>query len=699
MTPLRQGRLLGVALLALLAVVTAAPRVPGRDLLRFAWFDACQRLAPRARVSAPAVIVDVDGRSLAHYGQWPWPRTLLARLVDKVLAAGPAAVGIDIVMPEPDRFSPAQLRELIPALAPDLAERLLAMPSNDAVFAGAIHGRPIVLGVAGVDGAGENASGVPARVAPLRAAGGDPTPHLKRFDALLRTLDEIDRAAAGHGLLNVEPEGRAVRRIPLLARVGDVPVPSLALELFRVAAGEPAITVAVAPGGVTRVAVGTLVIPTQADGSVWLRYTRASANRFVSAADVMAGRVPRETFERKLVLLGVTALGLADRRPIPGGGVRDGVEIHAELIESIYDGTLLSRPRWAGLAEAAFLLLGGGLVILVVPIRRAQAIGLVLFPVLIVGVGGSLALYHWRLWLLDAATPGMAVIVTFVFMLSVTLAEAERQRRLLRRRVELQREQAARLEGELAAAGRIQLGILPKPAAVLAGETRCSVDIVLKPARNVGGDLYDFFLLDRDHLFFMVGDVSGKGLLSSVFMAVSKTLYKSTALRRGADVATMMREANVEISRDNPEELFVTVFAAVLNLETGALEYCNAGHDRPYVLARRGGLVQLAGGAGPPLCALDGFDYEAATHRLERGDMLCLITDGVTDARDPAGEMFGRPRLEQRLSALGPDAGRPELVTARLRADVEEFVAGGEAADDLAILVIRWDGPPVLSGR
>jgi len=137
----------------------------------------------------------------------------------------------------------------------------------------------------------------------------------------------------------------------------------------------------------------------------------------------------------------------------------------------------------------------------------------------------------------------------------------------------------------------------------------------------------------------------------------------------------------------------------VLDLNTGVLEYCNAGHDRPYVVPHRGGLVQLADGAGPPLCALDGFDYEAVTRRLERGDMLCLITDGVTDARNPAGELFGRPRLEQRLSALGADAGTPALVTARLSTDVEEFVAGGEAADDLAILVVRWDGRPVLSGR
>jgi adenylate cyclase len=207
MSPLRQGRVLGVALLVLLTAVTAVPYLPGRDLLRFVWFDVCQRLAPRVRISAPVVIVDVDGKSLARHGQWPWPRTLLARLLNRLAAADPAAIGIDIVMPEADRFSPRQLPTLIPTMSPDLAARLLSLPSNDTVFAAALRGRPIVLGVAGVDGGGESAARAPVRAAPTRAVGGDPAPYLKRFDALLRTIDEIDRAAAGHGLLNAEPEG------------------------------------------------------------------------------------------------------------------------------------------------------------------------------------------------------------------------------------------------------------------------------------------------------------------------------------------------------------------------------------------------------------------------------------------------------------------------------------------------------------
>jgi serine phosphatase RsbU (regulator of sigma subunit) len=350
-------------------------------------------------------------------------------------------------------------------------------------------------------------------------------------------------------------------------------------------------------------------------------------------------------------------------------------------------------------AESAFLFVGGLGLILAVPIKRARAAGLVLLPLLALAIGGSLALYHWRLVLVDAVLPSAGLVVTFMVMLGVTLAEAERQRRLLRRQVERQREAAARFEGELQAARRIQLGILPKPADVLAGERRFDLHSVLEPAREVGGDLYDFFMLDGDRLFFLLGDVSGKGLPSSLFMAVSKSLYKSTALRRGAAVATMMQEANAEISRDNPEALFGTVFAAVLDVHTGALEYCNAGHDRPYLVPAGGGRPsQLAEGAGPPLCVLDDFEYRAATARLQPGDTLCLLTDGVTDACNPAGEQFGRARLEARLGALAP-AASAEKVARAVQDDVLRFVAGAEPADDLAILVVRWQGPEAVSAR
>jgi serine phosphatase RsbU (regulator of sigma subunit) len=258
--------------------------------------------------------------------------------------------------------------------------------------------------------------------------------------------------------------------------------------------------------------------------------------------------------------------------------------------------------------------------------------------------------------------------------------------------VEQQREAAARLAGELEAARRIQMGTLPRPSVVFPGERRFDLYARLDPAREVGGDLYDFFFLDPDHLFVLIGDVSGKGLPGSLFMAISKALYKSTALRRHGQVAAMMREADAEISRDNTEGLFVTALAGILDARTGALEYCSAGHEPPLLLPRAGRpLVRLTEGGGPPLCAADGFPYDAATRQLEPGDTLCLITDGVTEATAPDGALYGRARLEALLSGLGGAASVAEIGEA-IRRDVAAFTGEAEPSDDMAILVLRYTG-------
>ena len=693
----RQGLWVGALLLAALVVVSAIPGVPGLTRLRFAWMDVCQQLAPRIHRSDRVVIVTVDERSLDRHGQWPWPRTLLARLVGSILDAGAAAVGIDLLMPEPDRLSPPGLPALVPTIGPELASRLAQVPSNDSVRAATLRGRAVVLGAVGLDGGPESARRMPARIAPARITGGAPRT-LRRFDTLLRNVDEVEAAARGRGLINADIDGGAVRRIALVSEVGGVITPALALEMLRVADAHTEISLRVKAGIVRAVGTGPLLIPTQADGSVWLRYGRHPAQRFISAADVLSATAGAELFRDRLVLIGVTAVGLGERRPISGTGEMDGVEIHAEVIESLLDGGVLARPWWARWVECAFVLAGGTLIIVTVPIQRARAVTFVLAPLVIAAFAASFALYHWAFRLVDASTPSVALSILFVTMLSVTLAEAERQRRTLRAQVEQQREDAARIEGELSAARRIQMGILPTPAAVLARESRVSLHIVLEPAREVGGDLSDFFMLDRDRLFLLIGDVSGKGLPGSLFMAVSKSLYKSTALRRGGDVAAMMREANAEISRDNSEAMFVTIFAATLDASTGTLEYCTAGHDQPYLISRdSGALTQLAQGGGPPLCVLDDFPYEAAICRLQPGATLCLVTDGITDARNADGELFGRARLEGIL-ARGAELSAEQLAVA-VRDAVAAFVGGSEPADDLAILVVRWHGPGAISAR
>jgi adenylate cyclase len=275
-----------------------------------------------------------------------------------------------------------------------------------------------------------------------------------------------------------------------------------------------------------------------------------------------------------------------------------------------------------------------------------------------------------------------------------TLTEATRQRKSLERLILEQRERNARIAGELDAAKRVQIATLPR-ADLLGDDARIDLAAVMIPAREVGGDLYDFFRLDDHQLFFLVGDVAGKGLSASIFMAVSKALYKSTMLRAAnADIGDLMTAANAEVSRDNPEMLFVTAFAGVLDLESGDLVYCNAGHENPYLAyATESAVSRIEDGGGPPLCAVDEFDYRGADLRLRPGGLLCLISDGVTEARSPGGELYGGERVRTLLQGRAKGGANAAAVVEELRSDLEAFTAGAEPGDDVTVLVLRWNGP------
>ena len=277
--------------------------------------------------------------------------------------------------------------------------------------------------------------------------------------------------------------------------------------------------------------VGDLAIPTQPDGSVWIHYARPAPERFVSAADVLSGAADVRQFEGKLVLVGVTALAIGDYRATPVADRMPDVEIHAQLIEGIFDGDLLSRPWWTVWLEAAVLAAAGGILILALPALPAAASTAIAAALAAATMALALGFYFGGRILFDAAVPIIGMGALFTAMLGTTLAEAQGQRRALRRQMARQREIAARLAGELEAARRIQMGSLPTPAAAFPGETRFDLYAFLEPAREVGGDLYDFFRLDADRIFLLVGDVSGKGLPGSLFMAMSKSLCKSIALR------------------------------------------------------------------------------------------------------------------------------------------------------------------------
>ena len=686
---LRTARLRIVCAAVLLAFAAAlALDLPRLLPLQDAFFDALQRLRPRGDDASPVVVVQIDEKSLAELGPWPWPRTTLAQLVHTINAYDPAAIGIDIVMPEPDPLSPERALAHVSA---DLAllEQISALPSNDAELATAFRVAPVVVVLAGVSGA----SNEPLRAVPtfVRDASGQPDAaerglaSLQKFPGVLSSLAVLNAAASGWGLISVDDSQGVVRGVPLIASVNGTIAPAFALEMWRVAVGANDLHVATENGFVTGVRVGDRVFATEGNGGVRPYFSHARSDRSVSAVDVLKASVTPEQFKRRFVLIGISALALGDNLWTPVGERMPGVAFHAQLLENMYDDAFLVRPALAPLIEAAALLVFGALLIAAEPrwpVRYAAAMAL---ACVVAMFGAAYGAFRAERVLLDAATPSILLSTLFATLLALTLADATRYRKALQQVLQRQREESARVAGEMQAAQRIQLETLPRPDSLQ--DPRVELAASMEPALEVGGDLYDFYLLDERRLFFMLGDVSGKGLPASIFMAVSKALCKSTMLRaHGSDLGALLAQTNAEVSRDNPGALFVTVFAGVLDLESGELAYCNAGHENPWCV-RPGGIARLTEGDGPPLCVVDGVAYRAATTHLAAGDLVCIVSDGVTEANDPAHSLYGTARIEQVLRATHTARG----VVDALRDDVRSFAAGAEQSDDVTVLALRWN--------
>ena len=659
------------------------------ERLQSAWFDAHQTLWPRQVATLPVTVVEIDQKSLHELGQWPWPRNLLARLVRIIQRAEPAAIGVNILMPEADALSPERLLAQSQVENRALADALRALPTHDSQLARALSQATAVLVVAGTAEPTPHA----LRAAPVTVHGSGNT-NLPEYPGALTSIDELDGQADGWGLISTESTRGVIRRMPTVASIDGTLLPSLALEMLRVAQHAPSLRLAVSRDGVDSVGVGRLQVPTEADGTVRVYFSRHLAQRFVSAVDVLDGRVHEADLRGQLVLIGLTGVALQDYQNTPIGERMSGSEIHAQLLENLLDGTLLRRPGWAPALEAAVLLGLGGLLLWAVPRWRTWPSALLLLGCVVVPILLAWVAFRSQQLLFDALTPSLSLLLFFGVLLLLTLAEATQQGRALQRLVQAQREDSARLSGELQAAQQVQTATLPR-AETLHGDPRVDLHATLQPAREVGGDLYDFFMLDARRLFLLVGDVAGKGLSASIFMAVSKALYKSAMLRApDADIGAIMAVANGEVSRDNPGNLFVTAFAAILDLHSGELRYCNAGHDNPYRFhPSYGALRCIDDGDGPPLCAMPDFDYRGASTRLLPGEMLCLMTDGVTEAQTPEGHLYGNQRVQQRLLALLQRGIGARALVEALQGDVNAFAAGAEAADDLTILALRWNGP------
>jgi adenylate cyclase len=652
--------------------------------LRVRGFDLAERIWPRTSDVAQVEIVDIDEKSFAQYGPWPWPRHMVAELVRRIAQGHPRVVGVDFVFAERDRLSPAEIARDLPGLSPALADALAQLRPSDHDLAEALAAVPTVLAL--VPSREQKAqSSDPPRLTAVRQAGDDPMPFLKSYKSLVLSQPDLSAAASAVGAITPEPDADGVvRRLALAVAFQQTIVPSFALEVVRIGAGEHSIVINTEALGIQNITIGGTTIPTDRRGRAIIHFATPLA-RYISAADVLDRAFDLAEFQGQVVLLGVAGLGVAGLRETPLGLVR-AVDLDAQLIDSILLGNLLRRPAYLDWFELAAALLAGLAVVWSLHYVRPVRAVVIAVAIVVAFLGLELSLFRFAGFLFDSTFPVLTLLAALGVMLVASLRSAEAE--LVR-----EREAKQRIEGELSAARAIQMGLLPRHFPAFPDRPEIDVYAQVEPARMVGGDLYDYLLIGgSSRLFFLVADVSGKGIPAALLMAVTKGVIRDAVLTFEPALDRILAEANRKLAVASAElqsegGVFVTAFAGILDLRSGAVDYASAGHDSPFILGGSTGLRQLLTEGGPPLGAVDEFRYPVDHDRIELGEVLLLFTDGVTEAENSEHTLYSSERLAQALAAAQVSDAR-RVVTSVIN-DVSRFIGGAEQADDITLLAVR----------
>ena len=408
-----------VAVILLVPFLAPWLTVTARNLV----FDRFQQMHPRSwNPDLPIRVVDIDEESIGKIGQWPWPRAQLARLIARLQERGAAVIAFDIVLSEPDRTNLSTILAGVepPELRAELERKLESQPTSDAIFADALAKQPVVLGAIATNA--RDASELPPKFG-IAWAGGQGDDVLVRFNGLVPPLPIFTAPSAGVGALNWLPEtDQIIRSVPLMLRAGSTTLPALALEALRVvqnastyvvrtsrASGETSFSDGI---GIATIRVGDLQIPTGPRADIRIHFSQHQPQRFIPAWKILTeDSTEARDLDGFIIFVGASAEGLLDQRATPIDRLVPGVEVHAQLAESLLEGALLSRPDWVSGAEIVTAILLCALLFVLVkflhPLLAAAA------ALLIVGglITASWLLFRNHALLVDPAYPGASVLM------------------------------------------------------------------------------------------------------------------------------------------------------------------------------------------------------------------------------------------------------------------------------------------------
>jgi len=602
-------------------------------------FDVYQKVFTLEKKDTDVVIIDIDEDSLGKFGQFPWSRSVFAKILDQLNTSNPKAIGFDIFFAEKDKQSPEEIIKSYNLIPSDMVD-LQKLKSHDELFAEKLKESKSIIAVLGSNVPSHSNYDRKAK-AKFLSKGGDPKQFTYSYPYSIGSLESLEENVKGLGSISfLDQSDGIIRSLPLLVRFNEKLYPTMGLEMVRVGSKQKNIYVELNEVGIKRISARPHKIKSDPNGIIWIKYKKSLKEQFISASKVYDGEFKKDFFENKYVLIGASAQGLFDLVKTPLGVTIPGVEVHANIIENILDQSYLLRNPNTYIFELLFSIIVALITfVLSQKIKPKYSLSIFFGNILVIIIIGF-SIYKFRSELVDISYP--IFIVTLTFLTGLYFRFIEENKLAL---ANLQKEAKLLKERELAAG--VQKSLFPD---ISKFENFIYAKNV--PARDVSGDYFDVVRSTPEEYFFTLADVSGKGIKAGMYMAKASSIFR-TLTNLKYPIEKVVFGVNNELVEAKFKGMFVTAVFGKLNIKTGELVFINAGHESILTFDQNKNYEYIKSEM-PPIGIVKYFtESMVKSNTINMKDKtLVVYTDGVTEGYLKNGEELGAEGVQKIINDM-----------------------------------------------
>ena len=666
---MKNKKLISLSILFILLITLKVINPQIIQKLSFINYDFYQKVFNRGEVKN-ITIIDIDEKSIAQIGQFPWRRDIYSKILNNLNQHNPLAIAFDIVFSEEDKQNPKSLLSQLQKESNQYID--IDVPNTNQIFVDSLSKSKVILPILGEPNESfiKNNSKPKLRVL---AKGNDPRGFIYKYKNKITSLEEINNAASGIGSISLIPSiDGIIRKIPVLYNIDNLIWPSIALETVRVATKQKNLLVKSNDYGIELIKTRKNVIPSDQNGVINIKFRDFDKTNYISAIDIINNNFDKKRIENNIILIGSSAQALFDIVKIANGKVVPGVQIHAHIIDNILNNQSIIKNIYTQVSEnIIFILLLIFLVFIPMKIKPKFSIIFFIGTVVLINLI-SIIIYQFNFYLdsLFSIISGTLIFMTSLYFRyldeNIIAIENDKKQSILKKEREI--------------AGEVQKKLFPK-------NKKIEEYIFAKntPAKDVSGDYYDYYQVNDNEIYFILGDVTGKGIKAGILMANAAAVFRSLA-KMNSSVARTALYINNQVKDSSYQSMFITAILGRLNIEKKEMEFINMGHEPMMVLDETFKFEYVESTLPPSgLMAVKDESFFKTTTMDITGKTILIYTDGVTEGYVDEGKELEVAGLEQEIKTLNTTS--PEIIINHATKILTE--KGFTLRDDITALGIK----------